>query len=240
MKKLSKKSPTVRNNPTYGIPIAKNGARLFGLPILAPNVMKRIPLFLAMLCLLASFKAGRIDENGSPMLRWHVLPSSFISIKGSSNVNTFGCEVSGAFSAQPLKGMATKNGKGVDMEGSIRIAINQFDCGNRMLTSDLRKTLKADQHPHMTIHFLWLDRMPLCEGGDDFITGRVVIELAGQRKSFHLRYAFSKTDTGYQLAGSKAFTFADFDLRPPQKIGGLVKVKDDFDVAFTLRLDNCK
>lgn len=196
--------------------------------------------WLGMFCLLVSFKADSVYKNGSSMLHWRVLPSSFISIKGSSNVNTFGCMASGALSTQPLKGMIPKNGKGVNMEGFIRIDINQFDCGNRMLTSDLRKTLNADQHPQMTIHFVWLDRMPVCDGGDDLITGRVLIELAGQRKSFYLKYAFSKTTTGYKLEGSKAFTFADFDLSPPKKIGGLVKVKDDFDVAFTLILDSCK
>ncbi|WP_353195154.1 YceI family protein [Parapedobacter defluvii] len=199
-----------------------------------------ILLSLGMLGSLTSFRSMESRDEGSSSLHWNVLPSSSIAIKGSSNVNTFGCDASGTFNAQPLVGILAKNGKSLDMKGSISIAINQFDCGNRMLTSDLRKTLKADEYPQMTIHFVWLERMPLCDGGEDFISGRVIIELAGQRKPFYLRYAFSKTSSGYKLQGSRAFTFADFNLSPPKKVGGLVKVKDDFDVAFTLLLDNCK
>lgn len=179
-------------------------------------------------------------ERHSSDIHWTVLPNSLVTINGSSNINTFGCEASGFFKADALQGNLAKDGKSVDMKGAITIDISQFDCQNRMLNNDLRKTLKADEYPKMTIRFVFLERMPLCDGGEDFITGKVIIELAGQRKPFYLRYAFSKTNSGYKLQGSRAFSFADFNLSPPKKVGGLVKVKDDFDVAFTLLLDKCK
>ncbi|MBK1439333.1 YceI family protein [Parapedobacter sp. ISTM3] len=210
----------------------------------ATNYIRRhaiLPL-IGMLCTFVSFKYAnpQYATHASGELHWTVLPSSFITINGSSNINTFGCEASGTFKADRLQGSVSKDGKRVNMKGAITIAINQFDCHNRMLNADLRKTLKADEHPQMTIRFVSLERMPLCDGGEDFISGSVVIELAGQRKPLNLRYAFSKTNTGYKLEGSRTFSFADFNLTPPKKVGGLVKVKDQFDVAFTLLLDNCK
>ncbi len=177
-------------------------------------------------------------EAGTQTVSWAVLPNSFITINGSSNVNTFGCEAIGLFQAETIQGTVEGNGKNVKMKGSISLDINQFDCKNRMLTSDLRKTLKAEEYPKMSIHFVSLERLPLCNGGEDFISGMVVIELAGKRKPFQLRYSFAKTPQGYKLEGSRAFSFADFDLSPPKKVGGLVKVKDDFDVAFTLQLSD--
>lgn len=196
---------------------------------------------LGALCVFSSFKeTGPSFNSRYTELRWTVLPSSFITISGSSNVNTFGCDANGIFRAEPLQGMIAKDGKTVAMQGAITIALNQFDCHNRILNNDLRKTLKADEYPHMTIRFVSLERMPLCNGGEDFISGKVVIELAGQRKAFNLRYSFSKTNSGYKLQGSRAFSFADFNLSPPRKVGGIIKVKDDFDVAFTLLLNNCK
>ncbi|SEL60550.1 YceI family protein [Parapedobacter koreensis] len=200
-----------------------------------------ILLCLGILCTFVSFKyANPQYTTHTGELHWTVLPNSFITINGRSNINTFGCDASGTFKAEPLHGSLAKDGKSVTMKGAITIAINQFDCHNRMLNADLRKTLKADEYPQMTIRFVSLERMPLCDGGEDFISGGVIIELAGQRKPFNLRYAFSKTNTGYKLEGSRGFSFADFNLTPPKKIGGLVKVKDEFDVAFTLLLDNCK
>lgn len=248
MKKSSKKSPTVRNNPIYGIPIANIHRGFLDVPKIKRNVMKatvytsRFSLFLYIgaLCALASFKyADPRYEHATHALHWTILPNSFITINGSSNINTFGCEASGTFQAEPLRGVISKDGVSVDMKGAIRIDINQFDCNHRMLTADLRKTLKAEIYPQMTIRFLSLERMPLCDGGTDFIMGRVIIELAGQHKPFNIRYSFSETGSGYKLQGSRAFSFADFDLAPPKKVGGLVKVNDDFDVAFTLLLNNC-
>lgn len=194
-----------------------------------------------MVGLLSSFNHAISQHHAhSGDVSWAVLPTSFITINGSSNVNTFGCEAKGLFKAETLHGTTAQDGKGIKMTGTISIAINQFDCNNRMLTSDLRKTLKAEEYPQMNIRFLSLERMPFCNGGEDFVTGMVIIELAGKRKPFNLRYSFIKTSSGYRLQGSRAFSFADFDLSPPKKIGGLVKVKDDFDVAFTLLLDNTK
>lgn len=197
-------------------------------------------LYIGALCAFVSFKhadPGPVHANGG--LHWTVMPNSFITISGSSNINTFGCGASGAFQAEPLRGVVAKDGVSVDMKGAIRVAINQFDCNHRMLTADLRKTLKADAYPQMTIHFLSLERMPLYDEGTEYITGKVIIELAGQRKPFDISYLFSKTSSGYKLEGKRAFSFSDFDLSPPKKVGGLVKVKDDFDVAFTLLLTNC-
>lgn len=207
------------------------------------HIIQPLPfLFLAGLvtvCMLGSFNYAIPQHHAnSGEVNWAVLPNSYITINGSSNVNTFGCEATGLFQAETLHGTTAQDGKSIKMTGSITLGINQFDCNNRMLTNDLRKTLKADEHPQMNIHFLSLERMPLCNGGEDFLSGMVIIELAGKRKPFNLRYSFTKTNSGYRLQGSRGFSFADFDLSPPKKIGGLVKVNDDFDVAFTLLLDN--
>ena len=207
------------------------------------RIIQSLPfLFLAgmvMVGVLGSFNYATPQRHGlGGEVNWAVLPNSYISINGRSNVNTFGCEATGLFQAETLHGTIAQDGKSIKMTGSITLAINQFDCNNRMLTNDLRKTLKADEYPQMSIRFRSLERMPFCNGGEDFLSGMVIIELAGKRKPFNLRYSFTKTGSGYKLQGSRTFSFADFDLSPPKKIGGLVKVNDDFDVAFTLLLDN--
>ncbi len=165
---------------------------------------------------------------------WNIHPNSSIVINGCSNVNTFGCSSTGAFQAKPIEGVAGKGN--INLRGSISIAINQLDCKNKMLNRDLRKTLKADQYPTLTINFINLERMPLSNTNSDIVCGAVQIELAGKRKNFNLRYVLTQTKEGLLLAGGRSFTFSDFELTPPHKIGGLVKVKDNFDVNFTLHL----
>jgi len=169
-------------------------------------------------------------------IKWTIMPNSFLTINGSSNVNRFGCETDGAFQAETLWGTPSQQGKTIHMEGAVTVAINQFDCNNKMLTNDLRKTLKAKEYPEMVIRFVSLERMPVSDGKEDFVSGKVTIELAGQQKPFELMYSFIKTTSGYKLQGGRTFSFTDFDLSPPKKIGGLIKVKDHFEVTFTLLL----
>lgn len=197
-------------------------------------------ILMGMFMLLPSFvpAAGEYVIIPNKPVSWMVLPNSFITISGSSNINTFGCGASGSFKSETLHGSTARDGKTVDMKGAISIAINEFDCKSRMLNKDLRKTLKAKEFPEMVIRFVSLEHMPSAEAGEDVVNGRVIIELAGQRKLFNLSYTFTKTPSGFKLQGGRSFSFADFNLSPPKKIAGLVKVKDDFDVAFTLLLHN--
>jgi hypothetical protein len=167
--------------------------------------------------------------------QWKILPSSYIQINGKSNVNTFGCKAIGQFKTTPLAWLPQNNGQ-LQLKGSIVLAVNALDCNHKILNQDLRKTLKADTHPLLNIQFLNLERVPDIEGGVDYISGKVQIELAGTKKTVDIRYTISPTANGLKLEGSRAFCFQDFQLSPPQKVGGLIKVKDQFDVSFALYL----
>ncbi len=198
-----------------------------------PNIIiQRLSCFLFYLAFFSLCQQGLAQSKDAFV--WNVLPNSSIVIHGSSNVNTFGCASTGAFRSKAIEGTIGQ-GK-VSLKGSISIAINQLDCKNRMLNKDLRQTLKADQYPTLTIYFINLDKIPQLNGNSETIYGTVLIELAGKRKNFNLRYSLTRTKEGLLLEGGRLFTFSDFDLRPPQKIGGLIKVRDNFDVNFTLHL----
>jgi len=193
---------------------------------------------LISLCLLLSLPVfpsiGQSSSNAANA-HWKVLPSSYIEIKGKSNVNTFGCSSKGPFKTTPLEFSQHKGGA-ILLKGAITLDVNALDCNNKMLNHDLRRTLKASEYPAFTIRFLSLDRMPQPESSVDFVSGKVEIELAGKKRIVELRYAFTKTSNGLKLEGSRDFCFHDFNLTPPQKVGGLIKVKDQFDVAFGLTL----
>ena len=106
-----------------------------------------------------------------------------------------------------------------------------------MITKDLRKTLKAEEYPKMTIRFLSLQAMPVLLNKTELIKGWVEVELAGVVKRFELSYSFSNNGQGdIQLDGGRSFNFSDFKLSPPKKMAGLIKIKDAFDVNFQLIL----
>lgn len=176
-----------------------------------------------------SFSQGRI-------IKWAVQQHGTLWVNGSSNVNEFSCSVTGIKAYDTI--MVTYDPvKALALRGAIRMDIVSFDCHNNLIRKDLRKTLKAEQYPTMTIRFLSLKTMPGLSAQIEHVKGWVEVELAGVRKKFELNYAFRRAADGLiQLSGARKFCFSDFSLSPPQKFAGLVKIKDEFDVKFMLIL----
>ncbi|MEP7143035.1 MAG: hypothetical protein ABI707_09200 [Ferruginibacter sp.] len=179
------------------------------------------------------------DGHNKKTVKWAVQKTSTIRIDGSTNINDFGCDITGYYQPDTIV-CSEENAvsKLVTLNGVLQIDISKFDCHNKMLTRDLRKTLKADEYPKLVIHFLSLERAPLIQNNKDFLRGWVEIELAGIHRRFEISYSFIKTGASLiQLHGNRCFKFVDFNLIPPKKFAGLIKVNDKFTVDFNLVLD---
>jgi hypothetical protein len=113
----------------------------------------------------------------------------------------------------------------------------KFDCHNKLITKNLHKTLQADEHPQLIIRFLSLERIPVFAGNTDLVKGWVSIELAGMSKNFEILYSFTKPGPSMILMnGGRTFYFSDFRLKPPRKLAGIIRIKDEFAVNFQLVL----
>jgi hypothetical protein len=162
-----------------------------------------------------------------------------MSIAGHTNLNKFCCQVTGYTGPDTLavKEAANVKESGVCLQGSLRIDIKDFDCRNRIMTSEFKQTLKYQQYPQLIISFLSLQRLP--SGGPDSgsVKGWVEIGLAGTSRKFEIDYTSSRVNgNNLELVGVRAFGFSDFGLRPPRKMGGLVRVDDQLHVQFRLCL----
>lgn len=190
--------------------------------------------FFACCILFHSF--GEREKMVGKEYTFQILPESFILINGSSNVNKFSCRVNRPSYVTPLK-LNILSDYSVRMNGSIKVNVAEFDCKHRVLTNDLRKTLKEETHKQMTVYFASLDQLPLDSRKEQVINGTILIELAGIKKAFNVPLVFIQTEEGkFQLKGSRSFSFEDFSLEPPKKAGGIIKVKNDFNTTFVLNL----
>ena len=170
------------------------------------------------------------------IVKWAVQKNSTLSVRGSSNVNNFSCNISSLADYDTIVVMEGVT-QPMALKGAIRMNVLSFDCHNNLIRKDLRKTLKAEQYPKMIIRFLTLKSMPLLTAKTENINGLVEVELAGVKKIFDLSYTFKRVGGGcIILKGGRKFCFSDFNLVPPRKLGGLVKIRDDFDVSFELGL----
>ena len=169
-------------------------------------------------------------------VKWAIERNSTLSIAGKSNVNSFRCNIGVHNGKDTITGLNGPSGI-IYLSGDLKIDVLSFDCHSALITKDLGKTLKAAQYPLMIIRFISLGSMPLLKKKNEAITGTVEVELAGVVKRFDLKYQFSGVGASYiVLNGRRSFSFTDFNLTPPCKLGCMIKIKDDFDVNFQLIL----
>jgi len=166
--------------------------------------------------------------------KWLISETSSLSVKGSTNVNKFTCDI-------PNCDQDTltiwKSAQGIRMSGSINPAVLSFDCHKAMMTRDLRKTLKAKKYPKLHIRFISLSQFPQLSNNPTSINGQVEIEIAGIKKLYEINYSISvDADKMIHLLGSRDLNFSDFELIPPRKLGGMIKAKDQLIVAFNLNM----
>jgi hypothetical protein len=168
---------------------------------------------------------------------WVIMQGSSLTVNGSTNVNTFQCDIANYNLPDTVTCFKLQQrGAVLPMTGKLNLSIDAFDCHNKMMTSDLRKTLKAKDFPILSVRFITINSFP------DFknpikITGIVDIGLAGVSKKFEINYYFTADDKQrVYLKGDQKIHFSDFNLNPPSKLGGIIKAKDELLVEFKLNL----
>jgi len=186
-----------------------------------------------LLSLYACLGAYRLYPGHPARTKWLVQRTSSISIAGSTNVNRFCCQVNEYTGPDTI----TLSSGGASFLGSLSVDIGNFNCNNRIMTGEFKKTLRYKEYPQLKIIFLSLEKMPAFTASTESIKGCVEVELAGLRKKFEVSYSSCRTDEGnVELIGNRVFGFSDFGLTPPRKMGGIIKVNDRLDVQFKLHL----
>jgi hypothetical protein len=202
--------------------------------------LKIIPfLLIAILVLPSWMPVGKscIGNDNRPVM-WIVDKTSMLKVNGRSNLSEFSCEITQNYKPDTIYCYNnTSANKPVRLSGCVELDVFGFNCHNEILTRDLRKTIKANEHPKLSIRFISLDRLPANILHEQYVYGTVEIALAGATKRMCLPFEFIKRNqTSFILNGKTNFCFSDFKLIPPSKLGGIIKVKDDFSVAFSLSM----
>ncbi|MCW3107669.1 MAG: hypothetical protein JWQ09_2175, partial [Segetibacter sp.] len=170
-------------------------------------------------------------------VKWIIEKTSTLRIDGKTNVNSFTCDIEEYNRKDTIITNNYTASQPVTLSGSLKLEIVQFNCHSSFITRDFRKTLKADKYPEMVIRFLTIESMPELKEKSELIKGFVEVEVAGVTNQIEINYSFSKTENGLvQLNGEKNFRFSDFNLKPPKKFAGLIRIDDDFKVSFQLML----
>jgi hypothetical protein len=189
----------------------------------------------SLLYLFILFSGFNVQDNKSNVIKWVITNGCSLKIDGSTNINNFSCAIINYSKHDTILVVMSTN-QSVQLNGAIKLNVQNFDCHNPMMTADLRKTLKVKDYPKVTIRFISLNRYPDA-GKQNIIKGLVVIELAGVSKRFDVDYKITPAEKAFiNLVGSRKVNFSDFNIMPPRKLGGMIKTNDELSVVFNLRM----
>lgn len=102
----------------------------------------------------------------------------------------------------------------------------KIDCGNKIMTKDLQTTVKSTQYPSSNVTLA--DIKPIGNNQYKCQLSFIITNKTIRYKDFLL------TKNNQQLKGRIALKFSDIGLQPPVKMGGLIKVKDEIEIHFSL------
>ncbi len=143
---------------------------------------------------------------------------NFVKINGSTNVNNFEC-INNKFKAET--GVYYFSEKNLP---NIVLKVIDFDCGNRMMTRDFQKILNAEKYPDMIIKFINFTKT------QKSFLAVVEVKMMNQSKRYNIEFRIENN----KLIGRKNVKFSDFNITPPKRMGGMIVVKDDLNLTFSL------
>lgn len=194
-------------------------------------------IMLMIISALLSMAFAPPPDRGVLIHRFIVQPTSKLTIDGKTNVNSFQCAITQYFGSDTLVLREGRSRRPVFTKGYVGLKAESFDCGMQVMTNDFSKTIHANKYPVVSIEFISFERIPRYDGSEDKFKGKLKISLGGTTKSFEMNCTIEAEKSGYiHLKGGRDFTFSDFNLEPPTKMLGMVKVNDDLKVNFHLVL----
>jgi hypothetical protein len=167
---------------------------------------------------------------------WIIDAESQLTIHGSTNVNHFICKIDYCTGTDTLRYVENSSGNELWFTRSLMtVPVKSFDCGAKPISKDFWKTLKADVYPEMSINFISLQNLYFKNNSN--VDGIVDITLAGVTTRYTIKYNVNVKENGtVLLRGRHSVNFSDFQLVAPEKLNGLIKVKEVLKVDFNLLL----
>lgn len=200
---------------------------------------------MGVLVLLVLSASGLLSAVPSPAqaqgTRLTVHPKSQFWIHGKAASIDFTCAVSrvdGRAELPPVNdSIPTSADREDQTEAVVTVPVTAFDCGNDRMTEDLQDALEAGDHP--TIRF---ELVHATVGAPLDTTGhwrRVdvlgTLTIAGKKRLTRLQTIGRALDAHrFRVRGCHEIRMTYFNIEPPTKAFGLIKVKNRVQVQFDL------
>ncbi|MBB6461453.1 hypothetical protein [Flammeovirga kamogawensis] len=185
--------------------------------------------FLLSLQLFAQNKSDNIPTK----YILEVIPDSSMVIDGKTNINSFNCIYKETIQSElKLTQNIFKESSPVQHTG-LDFAVACFDCGIALMNKEFSDLLYEKQYPKISMKllsmFIYQDSESKVIKGE----GKASMIIAGAERIEKITYVVThKEGKNFQIKGSKVINILDYNITPPKKMMGMVKVDQSIVVNF--------
>ena len=158
--------------------------------------------------------------------------STFLVINGESNINRFSFSfMSNADdNANSYDSRIWKNGT------EVLIPLREFQASNPRMYNDFLQEVHEREYPNISIFLPQMgpDKLEAMANGTE---QKVLITMAGVAKQYTVDCDLVNCGGRLAIRGSQIIRLTDFKISPPEKLNGLIKVKNEITVSFGIILN---
>jgi hypothetical protein len=118
---------------------------------------------------------------------------------------------------------------------NIVVPVKDFKCSNKTAFRDFLELLKANEYPNITIQ-IPASVISELENKESVTMNNVMIDIAGVSKRYDVIIKPDNNKSDYLFRGTIKVVLSDFNIEPPVKYFGMVKIKDEVVVNFGIGL----
>ncbi|MEC3966456.1 YceI family protein [Flagellimonas halotolerans] len=162
-----------------------------------------------------------------------VEPESEVVIAGTTNVNNFTCKYNLQELEMPIRLIYDEKSEQILFKNAELTLINDcFDCGGKAINRDFQELLKTERHPQVGLKLLYVEPP---SPNQSMVDVGVEIKIAGVSRKYQTLLNCEQAKD-ICVNGTLELKLSDFDLEPPKKMLGMIKVDDEIKVHLTLQL----
>jgi hypothetical protein len=162
--------------------------------------------------------------------------SQFI-IKGTTNIHKFSCSFDESTLSNDTFSITFENiyGQIQLQDALIELPVKYFDCGLQAMNKDLRELLQADENPNIIVEVTDL-HLPSNKDLLQSISANTSVTIASVTNNYKIEGKAFKSGNDITYTGNLHINLTDFQIEPPKKALGIIKVQDEFVVTVNLAI----
>lgn len=166
--------------------------------------------------------------------------SSKFTIDGRTNVSGFTCELYQPSYPDSILVNTTWANKTLSFDHlNLKYPVEKFNCQLELMNQDLQNLLKRKQHPYVHLQINSIHIKDQTQGIEQlYVDAHITLTIAGVTQSLKITEGMvvNHSESDLTFSGTTSLDMRGFDIEPPTRLLGMVKVDKMLKVSFEVSL----